>query len=614
MWTKMPPPAAAQRQPEGAHTIDDRRASTAQRERLAALANASPVLSRQRAAAAIAGGAPAAQSQPGARTVSDPVGVQRDAVPPPVTGAPIQRKIGFEMEYAIPISRSGGGSDDVIPAKAKGTSAEKANISEYFSASPGYDNAQAIVSGPGFKAVSDKEYALGSANIELWKFLSDAGAVVGKRNVSETGAGILEYVTEPVDELSPYSTNHIQAILAGVGTHMAKALAAARKGKLEPLPENAGNLSTGFPRHDLRSYCRANKTRRLNLATLDEKIRAVDDAIRDRVTPQATVGIIPSGLYDLHRQLADSDMMAAHPGSSVEEQQWTPHIANAANTGLAYAERVIGKLDNVTGYSRLTGRTQAELHGIVTLIAHYIVGEAYLRSGAFEPYKAQKNAVPLMSKIDLATLVHAAPGLNAQLDARMIGEITQLIETDALFNPDEVRAALAVPARVVKDEQDNGRNVGPGLLKDEPTQGFAGKVLAGAPIDHRGKRFQQPDTMNAAIAGDTGGQAGVPLEFRRLSARPGHAGLWTAFEPVVTMARDINLKHSGASKPTVLKNANKGWAQMSYGEAAHYHAWVGVPEMATYYWRQVKARPLIASGGAVAGTLLLGLGAKLLAY
>ncbi|NQE46899.1 eCIS core domain-containing protein [Herbaspirillum rubrisubalbicans] len=529
----------------------------------------------------------------------------------------VQRKIGFEMEYAIPLMQDAVTYKGLLSKSFNAAGTQR--IARYLLGGPSYDNENALFSGQGFKVVNDKELQLMMANRALLEALED-DRMINEIPTGTKPAGIPEYVTDAVDELAPLSTARISGILGAVSQHMGQAFAVASGEQPGALP-GASGYSVGFPGNDILNYYRQHKK---SLKKIEPAVKSVKDAIKDRIAPQVTVGIIPSSLTEIHNYVSTSGVMDANQKSSDKEREYAPRIARATELGNRYAAEVMQVLTKRVWFGHLAPIEQDQLSGIVTLITHYIVGESYCRSDEFEPYKVVKNAVPLMAKIDLGTVRSAAPGLAAKLPGQMQEDTARAIKDHPLFAPATVLSELKTKRRNLKDDENGDAGI---LKKESPTE-LTDKVLSGKTVDHRGKRFNRHDTLAPTLAAKLDGQKGVQLEFRRIAARPGHAEMTAMFMAIVDKTREINLKHlSSMEKQAIINAANTTLENASVPDQRKFSqettalnrraAKANVAAIAKALWARTKAHvsnaspAVLAVEGALGAMTAIGVGVAL---
>jgi len=476
----------------------------------------------------------------------------------PSGALPIQRKIGFEMEYAVPLS-STGSADLAILTQDTNTADAGRRMSTYLTGGPAYANDRPFSSGSKYKIHVDHELELQKAHVQLVRRLMADRMMGDWRGGEHRMIAIPEYVTEAFDEMAAYSTKTIRDTLTAVSTHMQQVFGVARNG-MQAFP-GANGFHVGVPSQDFKDYYDRHRVDRSNL---DPILNRIEAAIQDRIAPQATVGIIPSAIFKAHQNLLTKGHMTTDRGD--------PAIAgtDALRLSIDYTVDVMEAIASVRAFSELRRDHRIawdELKGLVTLITHYIIGEAYYRSSGFEDYKAVKNAVPLMSKIWLHTVINSAPSLQRYLTDPMIQTLTRTIRRHPYYDPDQVRRAMNVNLRTQKL---SGKPLGDDatMLKNTSTDQLIAGVLTGTAIDHRGQRFGGADAMIAALRAASDNQSGIPLEYRRLSIRPSAAGLLAALWPLVVQSRELNMRHMS----DVQQQNTLWWADTTRTEAAGYYA------------------------------------------
>ncbi len=484
------------------------------------------------------------------------------------TAAPVQqlvqRKVGFEAELSVPsYGPAPGAVDDTRLTKGPDGDAPTPAIEQFlFGGLPYGENRgenEHFTLKPDHNELQDKM-------IPLWRKLRSMGILLA---IPTTTTSNLEYVTKPIDELAVNSTQAFDQQFAAIQNHV-NALFPAATTSMQAIGAPGVATFTGVPVADLQAWL---GSRYGEIASLVGDFQA---SVKNELYLQATVGIIPSAIRDLHK---------AHAPARPEDAVTVPELA------MVWVDRYI---DQILGFDEfqnhpyiqelrngkdqkgwLGGTTHKPARpidyeaftGVLHLMLMYAVGSALNQTNLFDG-SSKKNSVPFLSKMsNLRSIISAAaPGLQAHRPpsdlvayiAHMFGAIEQTkvdwwIQTAKLEDRRGVEGREATIGSTFVSDMLGGNWILP-----ESIFGGTQVTAVGSP-----RSFATPDQLPPEVSQASGGQQAAQFEYRYLSARPSGDGLAAELTKVVREVRQLNLKHMPGQRGAEITH------QAEHGEDNH---------------------------------------------
>jgi hypothetical protein len=454
---------------------------------------------------------------------------------------PVQRKVGFELEYRVPSLRTAlSGGLDYHRRRIPGHRSKHAsdNVKKFLQGGVKYDTPMGSV--PGFRLTADH-----SGSVDRDPILD---ALVRNRYITETAVPAdltsnLEYVSEALDELKPHSNQEFQNQFTAIRAHMGSTLAAAQSGAVTALAAPGGAYFTGVPVADLQDWLGP------DYAYVTNAVDTLRNNIQDEIYVQATVGIIPSAIRDFnrghetHQQNAGGMLEGRHAMASVRATIDTL-TALPAFQNHAWVKDLH---DNwPTSYEALLG--------MLSLGFTYMVGDALWQTSGYAG-GAVKNAVPFLIK-NTEIRSKALPDHIRHKHAPR--DLVQIIEdhfagsrfadpgywtgaTDADYNEGLTPRAVKLNKRLLQTDHHS--------FLERLLRGQLSEIVVGK------QELPNPDKLPAEVTNESAGQKGVPLEYRWFRGRPSIAGMDAALFSIVNEVRDANLKHMDpADRLRILNN------------------------------------------------------------
>lgn len=456
--------------------------------------------------------------------------------------ATIQRLVGFEAEYNIPTYGPAPTSIDptVLTDGPEGDAPTPAIHQVLFN---GLAYGQNRGHNGNFTLKPDHN-GLQTATRNIRSRLSSMGFLLqnpaGFRSTSN-----LEYVTPALDELAVGSRTSLAVISGAINTH-ATAIGASgnARNNVAAIGAPANNTFTGVPHGDFQTW----------LGSRYNEVQAEVDAFRNAITDefyiQATVGVIPSAIRDLHQMktpnraedintFKDQAMFLVNAAiNSIETTNWFSnheYIHTLKNGRAGGFMRSSKEADMITYES---------LMGVLHAIFMYMVGSALNQTNYFG--SSRKNAVPFMSKMSnfRSIVSNAAPRLHAN---RPPDDLVGLISR--AFNILPISTVDCWVGKGLVDLRGTGDNERVALLNSGT---FVQEVLekrlftpraATLLNTGRDRQFDNPDVMSQTIRDSSRGQAGAQFEHRYISDTPNTAGIGAVFERIAHQTRMLNTKH-----------------------------------------------------------------------
>lgn len=383
-------------------------------------------------------------------------------------GAPVQRKVGFEFELAIPISPKGPGDDKAYPDR-----------------DPTQDalNASKKITPSGIEIAFTKEAPFHVQNDIGY---SRIGKEKKKPKTPEIGESIMEIVTAPVDEYAPDAEDRLKGTVGGAMKYVEGVMSLEPATRRLPLPGNEGSYMVGYP-----------------MAAGEGEDRFARGKLSPDAFVQINIGIVPRALTDFHDLVR-----ASHTGLTRKQTQLQNSTAYAR--GATQAADPGGKLD---------ASVREEVTGFLVLLIDLLIG------GKTTSLSHDKNIVPVLSKTDLYKLRTQALSPEAQAALTAPEIFTYLIDEGLLPKSTPKKRARRNEHYLFHDFGKYEGKVGPhdeeGLagLGNPLRETFAVTALqapASSELDEIGEGFTLPTLEKGAIDPDELG----PLEGRASSQKP----------------------------------------------------------------------------------------------
>ena len=339
----------------------------------------------------------------------------RDGLPPVQLAGPAgevgsvaQRMVGFEAELSVPsLGPAPGAVDKKRLATGPDGNEPTPEIEQFIFGGLPYGVNRG--SNANFALKPDHNELQGKASALRVK-LASMGLLLA---VPAESTSNLEYVTPPLDELAAGSTAKLTGQFDAVRDHV-NALFPAAKSTVSAIGAPGVNTYTGVPEADLKTWLGS------RYDEISALVNAFKDSVKNELYLQATVGILPSAIRDLHR---------AHTPASAEDAVRTTDLAmfvvdttvkqleNApAFKNKTYIKELLnGKPANMFGFGAKAAAPidYESLMGVIHLTYMYMVGSALNQTNLFEG--SSKNSVAFLSKMSNMRhiITKAAPGLQA---------------------------------------------------------------------------------------------------------------------------------------------------------------------------------------------------------
>jgi hypothetical protein len=321
------------------------------------------------------------------------------------------------------------------------------------------------------------------------------------------------------------------------------------KTRFKKIPTPAGDYYTGVPVDDLRAWL-ANRYNEI-----EPLVTEFQDAIDDSLYLQATVGIIPSALRDLHREY-----VAEEPGDRDVMQA----VADAANTWVdAIVKKMLDLNDEYvkdlstapTGaFSSMSSKQTAidleAFKGVMHLCQMYVIGSALNQTNLFEG-STQKNAVMFLSKMNLGSVRR---GAMTKYQGGFFSSAPPASTITLIANGLSLCPLSKVDYWVGKGLSDRRGQPerGPFIANVET---FVRGVFTGEQVQAVNTGLSRQlniDEMPAAVRDASAGQQGIPVEYRYIKLKPKPAQLAAALLRIVRDVRRLNTKHMAADQRDAL--------------------------------------------------------------
>jgi len=401
-----------------------------------------------------------------------------------------------------------------------------------------------------FRLTSDHN-ALQDKGLAIGQKLFQMGYLLGSPKKSEYKTiSNLEYVTKALDELAPNSTTAFLTQINAMKNHMNTVWTDA-KTTMKRIPAPAVKHATGVPVAEFKAWLGD------DYKQIEPLITEFQDAMKDQLYLQATVGVIPSALRDLHTR-------------QVPESQDDRNIWHKATMGInGYVDKVVNDLlkekdpfisdlaspEDDLFNEKVHGIELEAFKGVLFMALMYMVGNAINQLDILSA--TSKNAVPFLSKMNLGQIQKTAMtnyqrGIFATIPPEpTIKKIVAALKEYPAVKVDEWVAKRG--AKLIG----SGERVS--FIPNDDT--FIRGVLTGKNVEAvitAEKRQLKADVLPDEVAKGSAGQKGVTVEYRHITERPTPDNLATALMKIVREVRELNTKHLPAEvKKRIIDAADK---------------------------------------------------------
>ena len=459
------------------------------------------------------------------------------AVQADVAGSPVQRLIGFEVEYQVPTF--GPEVEEVDLEDGDETPDEKLDYFLFGGFAYGTElGGSARLGENSFRLTTDHKGAVSREPVR--SVLASMGMLDPDDVKDRDASSNLEYVTSPVDELAKGSDRILGGLFDDISTHGTDTFTVAN-GQMGKIPAPATDAWTGTPVAEFMDWLSAEDYQQVRPVLVE-----FWNNILDSFYIQATIGVIPGAVGTLMEKAADTGGL--HYTSNVFTEIYT-----AVRTA---SDEVISQVADheYMEWLRQFDETQTvnAVDGMIRLLVMYLVGEAMSQTSAF-PGGSIKNAVPFLVKIDPAKIADSGPSGMKLFDAVPDEFVTTL--AGEIGKRDEITVDYWRGLGYKDRKRRRNDFVTEGTVADLARMFLQGKQPEGTGAQ-TGSTLENLDPMKEISGGPlphNEGQTGIPLEYRYVKARPNAAGLKTELLKIVDEAREINLSQSSAEEKRKIK-------------------------------------------------------------
>ena len=454
---------------------------------------------------------------------------------------PVQRYVGFEVEYQVPTF---GPAVETVTIQDGKNPADN-QLKHFLFAGLPYGTelgGSAKLGDNSFRLTTDHNSAISREPIRAK--LASMGKLDPADTVDRDASSNLEYVTSPVDELAKGSDKVFNTLIDEVANHAASTFAVANGKKMGKIPAPATNVATGTPIDKFQQWLSDD-----DLEQVKPTITSYWKNILDSCYIQATIGVIPGGVSTLMQKAKDTSGLH-YTGGQFDQ------IYAAIDTSFLAVSTAVANHEYIKSLDPFSEETLHAVNGIIRLLLMYLIGEALSQTDAF-PGGTIKNAVPFLIKIDPAKIIGAGPAGMAIFDAvpddfvtTLAGEISGREEITVKYWRD-----LGYGARV----RGSTDQVTVGSVENLAKMFLQGKKPAstGAQTGSQLKNLDPITPLSGELFPQNEGQKGIPLEYRYVKARPNAIGLKAELLKIVREARDINLSRSSSTEKSKIEKQVK---------------------------------------------------------
>ena len=467
--------------------------------------------------------------------------VQRGSAPNGGEQPPVQRLIGFEVEYQVPTY--GQGAEEVT-LKADAAAADS-RIKLFLFGGLAYGTelgGSAKVGENSFRITTDHNNAISREPIRAK--LAAMGLLDPADKADRDASSNLEYVTSPVDELAKGSDKVLGTMIDQVADHAKTTFPLATQDQWNPLTAPASKVATGTPVDRMKTWLTAE-----HFKTVEPTIKEFQSNILDSCYLQATVGILPSAIVELFSRAKGEDSLHMTGGQFTQIYEGVTNVITEVS-GAVKEDKYIKGLQEKSQTEAL-----ASLGGMIRLLAMYLIGEALSQTSAF-PGGTIKNAVPFLVKVDPAQVSKAGPSkmLLNKVPDDFVSTLAGVLGKQKEFTVDYWQRELGYAAR---DRE--GKWVTTGTMTDLVRMFLQGKSPA-ATQARTGSQLDKLDEVKELthdLFEETFALSGIPLEYRYIKARPTATALKAELLKLIAEARAINLSRVSEDKKKLIEKQVK---------------------------------------------------------
>lgn len=448
----------------------------------------------------------------------------------------LRRLVGFEVEISVPTMASAVATPlHALPDGAPPTP----HIGAFFGGGLTYKQELGYLPGPDGTRISmtPDHNGLGAKGAEFFAAITEMSPAA-TRGATYVELSNLEYGTPALDELTAGADARFLAMATTIDEHVKKIIDADPRKVVTAIPGTRG-FAAGMPQQDMVGWLRpAAKTGRFKTAWADLR-----DMIKWEMYVQATVGVLPTGLPALYDQQAKDMPDDDIPSTSLA-------AIKDAMTAVSALSATFDTQPFVKDFADLKRGDLLSLRGVLTMAASYAVGNALGRTSLMSD--TAKNSVQMLLKLERVGLsadamTTVARRLKGKQDAAKFREFADAVTVWIHQMPQtwlEHWTAEPYEADVVRPAIYGREKMDP----FEATEALVTDLLTGTssiPVIGPGAegRLPRPDPVPAAITDISGGQTGIPLEFRWITEFPDGPGkLWPVFAKVLADVRAANLQ------------------------------------------------------------------------
>ena len=459
----------------------------------------------------------------------------------------IQRKVGFELEMSVPtFGKPAAFHPQWFKDMPKGNALEFIETFLFGGLPYGSD----IGENDDFRLTSDHNRLQAKGSAILNK-LHEMGYLLRFPQHGEyKTVSNLEYVTKALDELAPNSTTAFQTQFNAMKNHM-KTVWTDAKTTMKLIHAPAKKCATGVPVAELKQWLGA------EYKQIEPLIKDFQDTMKDQLYLQATVGVIPSALRDLHvRQVPDSDddktvWDEATQGVDAYVNKVVKDLLDADDP---YVKDLATPPSDIFSFKKHGVEIEA-FKGLLFMTLMYMVGNAINQTDILE--QTAKNAVPFLSKMNLGQIQGTAMTIH---QGGILGErppegtIKKIVAAFKAFNA--TKADQWVAHRGVKLV---GTGERASFIPDD--EAFIRGVLEGKNVQAiitGPTRQLKADVLPKEVEKASAGQKGITVEYRKIRERPTPDNLAAPLMKIVREVRELNTKHlSAEAKKRIIDAADK---------------------------------------------------------
>ncbi|WP_018667081.1 hypothetical protein [Bacteroides gallinarum] len=442
---------------------------------------------------------------------------------------PVQRSIGFEAELCVPTMNKPQNDD----AESK--------INTFLKGGVGYGVPLGQID-KNIRLTSDHNN-LANTHIDIRKALIKQGYTVPKLEPMTN----LEYVTDPFNELDSSKDCEIDQAIENIANHTKSLFNNDVDSKMIPIPNSS--YYTGIPKGELETKYNGK---------INNEISNFQTSIKDSYYIQATAGIIPSAVRDLHNNFIESEMMEIN--GTPQKNIYKKVIVTAINI----VDEVIKALETEEWFCNANAikkikknnyESYESFMGILYLAYMYMLGSA-INQTTFFGKSTIKNAVPFMLKLtnmknvcladknldDFIIKTKSKPNKKKKELIKLLHSIDVFLEGSAYATPAFWESTITGMGLKVSRADENDKNrtaiVDRKLVSNIFRENKEKLTSSANTAEERG--FNAPDEMDSDQIKVN--QEGLQLEYRYIFFKPDSNNLKDTLWSIVNEVREHNKK------------------------------------------------------------------------